>query len=290
MATDDDNIYGYEPSIPAGGVFMLLFGLTTIWHGYQLFRARALYFIPFFIGGIFQIIGYLCRILSNGHTDSVTLYALQTVLILLAPALYAASIYMVLGRLIVFLHAEELSLVRVNWMTKIFVAGDVVSFFMQCGAGGLMSSDDADTRTLGENLTIVALVIQVVFFSFFLITSVLFHVRIRRVSTAKSREGVLHWTGDIRVKNWVTLLYALYTISGLILVRSVFRLVEFIDGYGGYLMTHEAFIFVFDGVPMFVVMVIMNLYHPCEVIQNGKGYIPRGNFDEVPLRGAAGEV
>lgn len=54
-------------------------------------------------------------------------------LILLAPALYAASIYMVLGRLMIHLDAQKLSLVRVSWMTKIFVTGDVISFLMQCG-------------------------------------------------------------------------------------------------------------------------------------------------------------
>jgi hypothetical protein len=54
-------------------------------------------------------------------------------LILLAPALLAASIYMILGRLIVSLHAEGNSLIRPSWLTKIFVIGDVVSFLMQCG-------------------------------------------------------------------------------------------------------------------------------------------------------------
>ena len=44
---------------------------------------------------------------------------------------------MVLGRLIVHLAAEQHSLVRVNWMTKIFVTGDVISFLMQCGGMSL---------------------------------------------------------------------------------------------------------------------------------------------------------
>ncbi|KAL3461664.1 RTA1 like protein-domain-containing protein [Aspergillus heterothallicus] len=287
MASDDThNIYGYEPSIAAGVIFILLFGATTAYHGWQLFRARALYFIPFFIGGFFQIIGYLMRCLSNGHTDSTALYALQTVLILLAPALYAASIYMVLGRLIVFLNAEHHSIVRVNWMTKIFVTGDVVSFLMQCGAGGLMAGDDPDTRTLGENLTIVALIIQILFFTFFLTTSILFHTRINKSPTAPAREASMHWTrGNLLAKNWITLLLALYVVSGLILIRSVFRLVEFIDGYGGFIMTHEAFIYIFDTLPMFVVMVVLNLWHPCFVIRDGKGgYIPRADFEHVPLR------
>jgi hypothetical protein len=66
-------------------------------------------------------------------------YVVQTLLILLAPGLYAASIYMVLGRLIRLLDAEKLSPIRVNWLTKIFVLGDVLSFVMQ-GAGTLLSS------------------------------------------------------------------------------------------------------------------------------------------------------
>lgn len=58
-------------------------------------------------------------------------YIIQTVLILLAPALYAASIYMTLGRLIMLLDAEKYSLIKRKWLTKFFVMGDIVSFVMQ---------------------------------------------------------------------------------------------------------------------------------------------------------------
>lgn len=47
----DNNIYGYNPSIPAAVIFIVLFGASTGFHGYQLIKARALYFIPFLIGG-----------------------------------------------------------------------------------------------------------------------------------------------------------------------------------------------------------------------------------------------
>lgn len=48
----DNNIYGYNPSIPAAAIFIVLFGASTGFHGYQLIKARALYFIPFLIGGV----------------------------------------------------------------------------------------------------------------------------------------------------------------------------------------------------------------------------------------------
>jgi hypothetical protein len=60
--------------------------------------------------------------------------AVQAVLILVAPSLLAASIYMELGRLMIVTGGEHLSPIRRTWLTKIFVVGDVISFFFQ-GAG-----------------------------------------------------------------------------------------------------------------------------------------------------------
>lgn len=60
-------------------------------------------------------------------------------MILLAPPLYAASIYMTLGRLIGYLDAERLSPVSTKWLTAIFVTGDVIAFLAQ-GAGIEQSS------------------------------------------------------------------------------------------------------------------------------------------------------
>ena len=60
-------------------------------------------------------------------------------MILLAPPLYAASIYMTLGRLIVHLDAENLSLVPVKWLTAIFVTGDVIAFAMQAAGNSFLS-------------------------------------------------------------------------------------------------------------------------------------------------------
>lgn len=60
-------------------------------------------------------------------------YIIQSVLLLLGPTLYAASIYMILGRLIVLLEADNYSIIKPKWLTKFFVLGDVLSFFAQGG-------------------------------------------------------------------------------------------------------------------------------------------------------------
>lgn len=78
-----------------------------------------------------QIIGYVARAASHFNTTSTILYAIQSLFVLLAPTLYAASIYMVLGRIITFLRGTHLSYVPVRLMTRIFVLGDVLSFILQ---------------------------------------------------------------------------------------------------------------------------------------------------------------
>jgi hypothetical protein len=70
---------------------------------------------------------------AHYHQQSLNIYIVQVLLLLVAPALFAASIYMVLGRLITFTGAEAMSPIRVRWLTKIFVCGDVFSFLVQSG-------------------------------------------------------------------------------------------------------------------------------------------------------------
>lgn len=83
-----------------------------------------------------ETIGYIGRAMSSKESPDWTLgsYLVQTLFLLLAPALLAASIYMLLGRIILALQAESHSLLKKKWLTKIFVTGDVLSFLLQ-GAG-----------------------------------------------------------------------------------------------------------------------------------------------------------
>lgn len=82
-----------------------------------------------------EFVGYVARsINANQSPDwAEAPFIVQTLLLLVAPALYAASIYMILGRLIRNLEAERLSIIRTTWLTKIFVLGDVLSFLVQAG-------------------------------------------------------------------------------------------------------------------------------------------------------------
>ena len=82
---------------------------------------------------IVESIGYIGRAISSQQTPDWTLgpYIVTAILVLVAPALFAASIYMLLGRVILLAGGERFSMIKQRWLTKIFVGGDVLSFLMQ---------------------------------------------------------------------------------------------------------------------------------------------------------------
>ena len=121
---------------------------------------------------------------------------------------------------------------------------------------------------LGANIIVGGLVLQLLFFSIFIAVAVAFDHAMHASPTARSTNR--------EVANWRKHLKVLYVASGLIMVRNIVRVVEYAQGNSGYLLSHEFFLYVFDAVLMLVVMVILNVWHPSEIVAFAKG----GNFSK----------
>lgn len=102
-----------------------------------------------------------------------------------------------------------------------FVCGDVFSFLVQASGAGIQASGNP---SLGETLIMVGLGLQVGFFGLFMIASITFHVR-----AGKFLPPMVPGTAV----NWIKFIYVLYATSTLVLVRSVFRLIEYGMGNDG---------------------------------------------------------
>ena len=50
------------------------------------------------------------------------------------------------------------------------------------------------------------------------------------------------------------------------MVRSIFRVIEYIQGMDGYLVSKEIFLYIFDAALMLCVVVIFNVVHPSEIV------------------------
>lgn len=179
-------------------------------------------------------------------------YSIQAIFILVAPALYAASIYMILGRIIISLQAQSLSLIPIRWLTKLFVCGDIISFSLQAAGGGIQASGTVEAYNRGEKIIVAGLFVQIAVFGFFIFTALLFHNRCNKQPTPAAQHNIFPWKQDLMV---------LYAVSAIILVRSIFRVVEYLQGNNGYLISHEVFLYVFDGILMAIVMIIFLIFY-----------------------------
>ncbi|EXL54191.1 hypothetical protein FOCG_07272 [Fusarium oxysporum f. sp. radicis-lycopersici 26381] len=277
----DWSFYRYEPSTAAAVIFVVLFSITTIVHVFQLIKTKTWYMLAFCLGGISEIAGYIGRAINSTEDPGCwTLgpYVVQSVLLLIAPALIAASIYMTLSRVILLKEGEVHAVIRRRWLTKIFVVGDIISIELQSAGGSMMSgaNEGNNLMKIREYVIIGGLFFQLVIFGIFIVVVSVFHRRMKRSPTNKSLEPSIRW------RHYLT---TLYITSGFIWVRSLFRVIEYLDGNDGYLMRTEAFMFVFDATLIWIVMVWMNWYHPSEIGLLLRNELPVTNgFELLPFR------
>ncbi|KAI9691296.1 MAG: hypothetical protein M1820_009794 [Bogoriella megaspora] len=275
MADDDGQhhfvLYYYTPNTGAAVLFIILFGAATIGHIVQMFRFKMWFWTAFIIGSGIEAIGYIGRLLGHNNNTALGPFILQSTLLLVAPALFAASIYMTLGRISLRTSTSHLLPIRQRWLTLTFVCGDILSFLVQASGAGILAMKNNNSVSLGQDVILTGLGIQIFWFGVFVIVAWKFHRRVDAFLLAE-REGQVGHPAE--ALPWKKLMVTLYVASGLILVRSVFRVVEYGMGNSGYLMKHEAFLYVFDSTLMFLVTAFFLWVHPSEVlVKEGKtGY------------------
>lgn len=119
--------------------------------------------------------------------------------------------------------------------------------------------------------------IQVAFFSGFMVVTGLFHLRITRRPTVKSRSVLAPWR---------KLIWVLYFVSALIMVRSVFRMAEYAQGHNGSLIKKEIYVYVLDALLMIMVTAAFAVYHPSVLfVQHLVRPVREESSDSVPMFG-----
>ncbi|MBW0475376.1 hypothetical protein O181_015091 [Austropuccinia psidii MF-1] len=262
----------YAPSLVAEIVFCVTFFLSVGLHTFQLIKYRSWYFLPFVIGGYFEAFGYIAKAILASETPYYWEFIpelIQALLTLLAPTLFAASIYMLLTRIIRLSGGQHSFFIPATLITKCFVSGDVLSFLFQAiGGAKLVGSKSKAATDLGRMLILIGLFIQLAFFGFFILASLAFHLKMQ-TNPKPAKESL-----QKGCKNYF---FVLYSTSVLILIRSIFRTLEYILGNKGPLQKKEVYGLVFDALAMLVCMLIYNAFHPARVL------VSETKYDEEPM-------
>ncbi|KAJ5354038.1 hypothetical protein N7541_006602 [Penicillium brevicompactum] len=241
MASTDSStrsgIYPYKPSETATIIMAILFGTSAVWHLITMVRKKTWFYTSLTAGAFMMTTGYIARYLSAKSPLELGPYIIQSLFIILPPSLYAATLYMIYGRVVLFVNAPEASMIRPNRVTKIFVCGDVIAFFLQAGGGGMMA--EPTMANVGQKIMLIGF--------------------------GCARLPKSYMIPQHGKYTWSALLKMLLVAAAIVILRCVFRVIEFAQGNDGAIPTHEVYMYIFDAAPMFLVQILFHVIHAGDV-------------------------
>lgn len=146
--------------------FTVCYGLVFLYFLVMLWRSRYHWFNVTFIAGFaIEMVGYLARCLSFNDQSLLKFFLIQTICLMVAPAVLMAGVYFLTAQLIV-IHGRQYSFLKPMWYSAIFITVDIASFLMQAAGGGLFNN--REKRELGKNIMIAGIALQVIGMTFYL--------------------------------------------------------------------------------------------------------------------------
>ncbi|QGA13175.1 hypothetical protein EYB26_000822 [Talaromyces marneffei] len=270
-ALEVDTNFGYVPSLAAGIVFTTLFGLSMIAHTVQFIWTRWWWCSVFSVGALVEVLGWAGRTWSSQCPYEATPFLMQISTLIIAPAFFTAGIYVLLGRLIQILGRSS-SILSPSLYLWIFSACDIISLVIQAVGGGMASGQagkiGGDTKP-GTDIMVAGIIFQLVSITVFAVSAVDFLRRVLKQRLLQSVQGSV-----------TPLLLAMVFSIVLIYIRSIYRVVELVQGWSGYLITHEAYFIALDGSMMVPAVAIFNIVHPGSFMPKRKTV---NDFDELSM-------
>ncbi|KXS10154.1 hypothetical protein M427DRAFT_37801 [Gonapodya prolifera JEL478] len=268
--------FGYNPSLALAGAAIALFGALALVHAYLARTCNASFMYPVVVGCLLEVIGFGLRIAAKDtemdNPDNNPLFASMFAFIIIAPIFFAASVYMLLSRIVAFI-GPSYSPVRPSLIASTFVTCDVAAFAVQVAFAILvMTTRNPDLLEIGRKGLIAGLFIQVVSVLVFLALSGLVFVRAREVKGA-----------------WKLVMWNQLVLSGLILARNAFRVAEFWEGFYNHISRTEWYLYVFDAGLMLLLVLAFAAVHPGAILtlpsasESGEGAGAGGKDKELEL-------
>ncbi|CEJ56218.1 hypothetical protein PMG11_02435 [Penicillium brasilianum] len=269
--------YGYVPTLGAGIAYCTLFGISMLLHTAQFCWKRTWWCSVFSIGCLVEVIGWAGRTWSSKCPYNSTAFLMQISTLIIAPTFFTAGIYVLLGRFIQILGRES-SILTPSLYLWIFCTCDILSLVIQAIGGGMASSEadkvNGDTAT-GTHIMVAGIIFQLFSITIFVFFAADFILRTLRNKLLQSLTGSI-----------VPLLGAMIFSVLCIYVRSIYRTIELLQGWDGFLITHEKYFIALDGAMMVAAVVVFNVIHPGWLLpEQHKSARPKRDYasDEIEM-------
>lgn len=223
--------------------------------------------------------GYYGRAWASQEPNEHRPFILQNLLILGMAPLVAATVYLSLGRITTALDLREHLLIRPGFVTAFYIIVDIGCFVTQVVGSVVPASGDPQGIALGMNLVIGGLIAQLVAVSLFLLSVAAAHRAANKhlwadaaaVPAVSSFEQPIMRGSSLELckKSFSSKYFKVsYATAAVLLIRAVVRGVEHVQGEKGYLGKHEAFLYAFDALPVFLVALLYVFVHPGRLVRD----------------------
>ncbi|ORY70373.1 RTA1 like protein-domain-containing protein [Pseudomassariella vexata] len=249
--------------------FLIVFLQVAAIHGYQAGRSKSVIMAPMIVAAILEGVGYICRLMSHNESPNFTLvpYAIQSVLLLMAPTLISATIYLHAERVFVAVQADKPILPwKLRTYKRVFLLFDAFSLIIQTAGSVMRLTNHISWVRTGNRLVMTGVGEQMLFVLLFLFVAGKFQYNLSRNPTARVA-GRGQGGGSLEnmpVIPYAKHLYLLYASSAMVGIRCLIRLLETLYPTS-IVKTSEVFLYVFDAGFMILIMKSFHFIHPSEL-------------------------
>lgn len=158
-----------------------------------------------------------------------------------------------LGRFIVLLGRQS-SILSPSLYLWIFCTCDVISLVVQAIGGGMASqaANEINGNTKpGTDVMVAGIVFQMGSITIFVLCAADFLRRVMRQNLLHTMRGTM-----------LPLLYAMVFSVTCIYIRSIYRTIELLQGWTGYLISTQRYFIALDGAMMVAAVTVFNFIHP----------------------------
>lgn len=249
--------YGYQPSLSAGIVFSIFFGLFCTANILQTFRTRAWWMGFFFSAGAgLETIGWIGRAVAHSCSYSQPISTMQIATLIMGPAYTQSGVYIAMWLIIKLIGRDVSPLPPTAYLLVVFFV-DCVCLSLQAIGGGMAASafSNGSSTDAGTTIMVVGIIAQLVsgcVFSVFLCI-----VLPRGASQIRKSEN----------RPLLLACVAIVISNTMMILRGFYRSIELCQGWQGHLIINEIYIIVLDATPMLIAMGTLAVLNPCVLLK-----------------------
>ncbi|KAL3148413.1 hypothetical protein ABBQ38_013868 [Trebouxia sp. C0009 RCD-2024] len=207
-------------------------------------RTKAWFMLTVAFTAALEVAGYAFRI-TMLHKPAYGPFVAMQALLIIPPIFLALVDYSAVGKLMRLAGGGG----RLNpaWVARFFFASDILCLAIQGAGAGLSSSMNGGDQNSAKALLIVGLILQLFFFTCF--TGITIYINLNKKYGLRG------------IKQCQPIFICLYVTIALMYIRSIFRLIEFADGWYGPIASNEVYFYVLDFLMIFLCSVVFTVLH-----------------------------